>query len=291
MHLYLRAIGFSKCTQKKDLRALLDCVEKSPTSYQVFEDMSDSYVLMEKSFGKGMGIRYYGSYDEYGNVQPEYYFPYVESSLLSSTEKCSIEQHTDSLAFSGMIDDAGMGISQIFFVVNAVEYIRRETEAGHYIATKGVSLNAMSVEGEILLPVHKNENELARTKSPSSKRGDLLEAARNGDENAIESLALDDMNMYQKVTRRIENEDIYSVIDTSFMPNGLESDLYSVVGEIREIETITNRLTGENCFRLVLDCNNLLMTVTINSEDLVGVPAVGRRFKGDIWLQGTLIYD
>lgn len=291
MHQYLRAIGFSKCTQKKDIRALLEYAEKDPTTCLAFEDMSESCLLIEKTFGKGMGIRFYGSYDEYGNLQPEYYFPYAESSLLSSTEKCSIERHTDSLAYSGMIEDNGMGISQIFFVVNAAEYIRKESRSGHSIATKGISLNALSTLGEILLPVYKKEGEYAKTKSSATRRGELLEAARNGDENAMENLALDDMNLYQKVTRRISNEDIYSVIDTSFMPNGLESDLYSVVGEIRDVETITNRLTGENCYRFVVECNNLLLTVTINEMDLLGVPAVGRRFRGDIWLQGTLIYE
>ena len=105
----------------------------------------------------------------------------------------------------------------------------------------------------------------------------------------MESLAVEDMNIFQNVSRRIEREDVYSIVDTCFMPYGLESDQYAVVGEIHKVEKIKNRLTGEECWRLLLECNNLMLSTTINSVDLLGEPAVGRRFKGDIWLQGTAI--
>jgi hypothetical protein len=32
----------------------------------------------------------------------------------------------------------------------------------------------------------------------------------------------------------------------------------------------------------------MLIDMCINSEDLLGEPAAGRRFRGNIWLQGQL---
>ena len=47
-----------------------------------------------------------------------------------------------------------------------------------------------------------------------------------------------------------------------------------------------NSWTGENIYRMVISCNGIDITIGINQKDLMGEPQVGRRFKGDIWLQG-----
>ena len=39
---------------------------------------------------------------------------------------------------------------------------------------------------------------------------------------------------------------------------------------------------------LKLNCNEVIFDVCINSLDLYGVPEVGRRFKGKIWMQGSV---
>jgi len=31
--------------------------------------------------------------------------------------------------------------------------------------------------------------------------------------------------------------------------------------------------------------------IAVNSMDLIGEPAVGRRFKGQIWMQGNVAFD
>ena len=94
--------------------------------------------------------------------------------------------------------------------------------------------------------------------------------------------------MYSMVSRRIAHEDIYSIIDTCFMPCGVECDQYSVIGEITDIEVKTNRLTGEEVLNLELDCNDMTFHVAINRKDLLGEPLPGRRFKGQVWMQGTV---
>ena len=37
-----------------------------------------------------------------------------------------------------------------------------------------------------------------------------------------------------------------------------------------------------------IECNDIVFCVTINKDDLLGEPIVGRRFKGSIWMQGTV---
>ncbi len=39
---------------------------------------------------------------------------------------------------------------------------------------------------------------------------------------------------------------------------------------------------------LQLNCNEAVFHVCINEADLIGVPAIGRRFKGEVWMQGEM---
>ena len=72
------------------------------------------------------------------------------------------------------------------------------------------------------------------------------------------------------------------------MPYGIESDQYSILGEILEVEEVENSLTEEKIYYLKVDCNDLVFCVTINERDLLGEPVAGRRFKGNIWMQGMV---
>lgn len=53
------------------------------------------------------------------------------------------------------------------------------------------------------------------------------------------------MDMYTTISRRIQKDDIFSLVDTYFMPYGVECDQYSVLGEITEFRLVTNDITGE----------------------------------------------
>ena len=118
-------------------------------------------------------------------------------------------------------------------------------------------------------------------------RNSLLEAAKNGDEDAMETLTIEDIDMYSQISRRVMKEDIYSIVDSCFMPCGIECDQYSVIGEITRIDVKQNRVTGEEVYDLTLDCNDMVFHVGVAKRDLVGEPRVGRRFKGQIWMQGA----
>ncbi len=109
-----------------------------------------------------------------------------------------------------------------------------------------------------------------------------------GDEEAIESITLDDMDTYSIVQNKIHEEDVYSIVDNYFMPTGMECDQYAILGEILECEKVTNSYTKEDVYIMRISANDLEFDLCINSLDLYGEPAVGRRFKGSIWMQGIV---
>ena len=119
----------------------------------------------------------------------------------------------------------------------------------------------------------------------------LLSAARNGDQKAMETLTMEDMNLYSKASKRLATEDILSIVDTYFMPYGVECDCYSIMGIITEIKECVNDLTEEELYLLTLDVNELQFDVCVPRHKLFGEPKVGRRFKGNIWLQGKINFD
>jgi hypothetical protein len=139
-----------------------------------------------------------------------------------------------------------------------------------------------------MLPIKKDEVQKKKGRRDSINRSKLIDAARKGDEEAIETLTLEDMDIYTNISKRILKEDVFSIVDTYFMPYGVECDLYSVLGEIQKMEEIENIVTGETIVKMLLLCNELSFDVCINKNDLYGEPQVGRRFKGVIWLQGYI---
>ena len=90
------------------------------------------------------------------------------------------------------------------------------------------------------------------------------------------------------ISERIVTDDVFTIVDSYFMPHGIECDQYSIMGEIQEYMTFRNILTGEEICQMTIECNDIQFDVCINRQDLTGEPEVGRRFKGLIWLQGQL---
>ena len=150
-----------------------------------------------------------------------------------------------------------------------------------------VNLAGLSVKGKILLPIKKTAKEREMAKVAAKERNNLLEAAKNGNEEAMESLTIEDIDLYSQISRRVLKEDIYSIIESSFMPCGIECDQYSIIGTIEELEIVKNCVTGEEVCKMKLECNDMFFDVAINKKDLIGEPLVGRRFKGQIWMTGT----
>ena len=285
----MRAIGFSNIKNRRKLQELLVEAVVNSDSRNVARNQ-ENVILGEfsKDFAKGLGISVCGEFDENEKFTFEYYYPYLEGSGITSYEDVTVERHADKESYAGVCDDMNVGISLIFYLKNKIPYIKVQTENRLPIRGTSLTLSALSVDGTIMLPIQKDEEQVQRVKQAAATRSTLMAAARKGDEDAIETLTLEDMDMYTTISRRIHKEDIFSLVDTYFMPYGVECDQYSVLGEITGMRYVKNPMTEEQVYILTLCCNELSFDICINAMDLYGEPSVGRRFKGVIWLQGKI---
>lgn len=290
MHSYLRAIGFQNNMKKSDIEKLTDKIVSSPDRIEVSEDsMGNEFVEMTKEIAPGAGIRVCGEYAVDGTFRTEYYYPYVEGDGITTQEQIEIEKHSEKESYAGVCDEMKLGVTLIFYLQNVAEYLS-EHHRNPKMHPMSATLSALSLNGKIIMPISKNEKQIQNTKKNSQDRNYLIAAAREGDEDAIENLTLEDIDTYSMLSRRIANEDILSIVDSYFMPYGIESDQYSILGEIVDYRMENNKMTGEKICLLTLDCNDLIYDVCINEKDLLGEPAIGRRFKGVIWMQGKVNY-
>lgn len=287
MHKYLKAVGFSNIEKTSDLNVLLGDVVKKYDSKKVIGTHDGSHFAeFTREFAPDCGICVCGEYNENDEFTIAHHFPYIIGSGISSSEGVIIERRADNESYIGACDDMRLDISLIFHLINAADFLNAGKNELPEHQMSAVCLSALSIEGKILLPVQKTEEYTKERQKKYQKRSAMIMAARNGDEDAIESLTVEDMDIYNEISDRVQHEDIYSIIDNCFMPYGFGSDMYSVIGDIKDLSKEKNRYTGEEIIKLGLVCNDISLDVCINRQDLLGEPAIGRRFKGVIWLQG-----
>lgn len=291
MHKFLRSVGFSQYRKKRDIEKLLTELEKTATRRKRIQiDTDENLCEIRAEVAPGVGVAIVGVTDTQGMFHREYYYPYMISTDVSSQADCSIQRHTEKETYAGLLDEYRVGISLIFYLDNGMEYRERKLDRMSR-KVKGVRLTGLCTEGKVLLPLHKTRKQIEMARVASKDRSSLIEAAKNGDEEAMETLTIEDMDMYSQISRRVMKEDIYSIVDSSFMPCGIECDQYSVVGEILKVEQKENTVSHELVYDLTLNCNDLLFHVCIAKNDLLGEPKAGRRFKGQIWMMGEAEFE
>lgn len=273
MHKFLRAAGFSMYQKKKDIEKLLDLLETQPSVTKCVQiDEETNVCEMRTEIAPGIGLSIVGELNEEGDFEREFYFPYVECAQESSTAECSVQRHVEKETYAGMVDESCVGISLIFYVQNFLDYREKVLKKGEAFKIRSISLAGFSTGGKILLPIKKTQKQIQMAKVAAKNRNNLIEAAKNGDEDAMETLTIEDIDLYSKISRRAMKEDLYSIIDSCFMPCGIECDQYSVIGEIKEIQKIKNKYTNEEIYWLNLECSDLNFIICINGKDLLGEP-------------------
>lgn len=288
MHSYLQAIGFSNIT-KEELDQLIYETIRKPDSHEVALDSDgNEFVEMDFEVCEHVGIAIRGVYDTNDNFKVDYYYPYCKGDVLSTNGELDIIKQSDKESYQGFCDEIRLGVNLIFYLQNTIEYLQKKKGKHGYDGERfyRTYMTGLSLEGKILLPIA--EPTIKKTNKKTTDRASLMAAARDGDENAIESLTLEDMDTYSMISKRVVKEDIYSIVRTTFMPYGIESDKFSVIGEIKEFHKLTNYVTMEELYVMHLESNDIEFNVCINEKDLLGIPEVGRRFKGNIWMQGTV---
>lgn len=285
----MRAIGFSKLKNRKELQDLITDIivnadERSYTS------KDDDIIIAEfcKDFAENIGIAVCGEFDSEDKFSFDYYYPYLRGTEISSEEDVSVERHAGTESYAGICDDIKVGVSLIFYLQNMIPYVKAHNSKKLPVIGTTVTLSALSLQGKIMMPIIKNEKDKKKIKKASSNRNSLIAAARKGDEEAIENLTLEDMDTYTVISKKIQKEDVFTLVDTYFMPYGVECDHYSILGEILDCNKVTNKMTSEEIYQMTISCNDLVFNICINEKDLYGEPLAGRRFKGSIWMQGYI---
>ena len=290
MHRFLRAIGFSNIRTRQDLDKLVGVIMDKPNLTKKASHNGESiYTEITKEFAPHTGITLRGEYDKLGFFYLEHYFPYCESILVTSNEDVVVNRRVDTSAFTGMCDDFRLGISMIFYLQNAIDYIHLNRPENTPCKAK-LSLSGLSLEGSILLGIAHDSEMQGQRSMKAHIRSQLIARAKNGDQEAIDSLTIEDIDLSTQVNKRIRTEDLYSIVETTFIPYGSESDNYAILGTIINWNRAVNPYTNEYIYELLLNCNDIVMNVCINSKDLIGESMAGRRFKGTIWMQGHVSF-
>lgn len=249
MHHYLRAIGFSNLHTQKQLNFILEDAVRHPTSRSILTIGSGvSLVQLYKEYGENFGISIIGEYDDDNELITEHYFPYFLGSSTKWEEGILIESHTDKEAYSGVSESYQFGIPLIFYLINISDYVRTKWSNEYNFSLNHVSYSGLSIDGKVILGVDKDEEQLKQEQKGQNKRKHLIAAAKNGDTEAIENLTLDDIDLYSSISKRAKSEDLYSIVDSSLIPYGINSEQYSLIGSIHDIHLLQNTITQETMY-------------------------------------------
>lgn len=239
MHTYLRAIGFRECKNRQQLEDIYRHTLNTPNRKIMTTISVDTSLLQfEKDFGKNFGLSLVGEYDIKGSLSIEHYFPYLKGDRFMQFENITIQKQTDKESYAGVCEDYHLGMTIIFYVINIADYAKSKWLNYSNRQITKVKFSALSVAGTVLLGMHHSKHQIAVESKGRNRRNQLLDAARNGDTDAMEQLTYDEMNTYTSISSRVIKEDVLSIIDTSFMPCGVECDHYMVIGNIYAVEKL-----------------------------------------------------
>lgn len=287
MHDYFAALGFFEKSRYREMIA--ETIEHPDEEARTTNEDGTSTIQCNKQYGENFGVSVVGEVNELGYLDVEYCYPYVlgENSIY---QEIQVEKHSDKNAYSGVFESIHIGIPVIFYAQNFVHYLNMRKYKELFPSVNNVVVSALSKEGMIILSVQKDPRQAEKELKINYKYDRLVQEARKGDMEAIENLTLEDMDLYSQISKRTKKEDVLTIVDSYWMPYGIETDKYSILGTITNVKEDENRKTHEKVYILSVVCNCVDIQVCISKKCLQGEPKVGRRFKGVIWLQGSLEY-
>ncbi len=290
MILYIKALGFSEFDTKDKAESLVANIIKDPTAKYVFEN-DDETVFVEffKEYGKGFGLVVRGIINDDEEINVHSLIPSTRSAFVVDTHEVDVVKRDERDVYHVFCEEQDSGTPISFFLQNLKEYL--EVEGNKDIFTDGVRLSAYCVEGTVILPIDKDHMDILLEEEEDKIRKELLDQARKGDEDAMNILD-DEADEASKILQeRLKSEDILSVLEGFFVPVGDQDDIYSILGNIDEIELLTNRDTNEELYRIVTTCMTIPLELYISKADLVGEPTIGMRLKATCWLHGEIVFN
>ncbi|WP_069999663.1 DUF3881 family protein [Cellulosilyticum sp. I15G10I2] len=286
----ITAVGFSKIDGEYKIEDIVGEILDTPTR-QVASRMANNDILAEysKMFADDTYVMVRivvkaGQKDT--KIQVEQCEPYVESHHTVQVEDLMVECIDDEYTYYAVCEEKETGMQFIFWLQNVIEYIETLDAGSTFNEVKMVGL---AMEGTIILPIEKNEEEEVVEKEEREKLKVIIQRAREGDEEAKEQLEQEERELDEQLKERMMEEDFLSIMSGYFVPTTLVDATYAILGEITGISTRKNNKTKEEMYLFVLSVNDMPLEIMINKNMLVGEPSIGMRFMGTCWLQGSII--
>lgn len=290
MMLYIKALGFSQYDTKEKAEELVNLVIDAPTNRYITEGENEEIkVEYYKSFGKDFGLVVRGEIDKKKELVIHTVLPYAKGRTLIDTHEVEVIANDERHSYSGFCEESKSGTPISFFLQNLVDYFDLDEEKNVYI--NGIKLSLFAVEGTVILPIDKDEEDESIEIAEQMIREELLSQAREGNEEAIDALEEEAMEASRILKERLKSEDLLTILEGFFMPVGEDEDIYSVLGTIIEARKLVNRYTKESVWRIKLRCMTLVFDVYINDVDFIGKASKGMRFKGTCWVHGIMDFE
>lgn len=291
MLLYIKALGFSEYDTKAKAEQLVAQVIDNPTNRYISNDTKGGVrVEYYKSYGKDFGLVVRGEINDKEELVVHTLIPYAKGRAIMDTHEIDIAPNDEKHSYSGYCEERKSGTPVSFFLQNLVDYLEIEEEERD-VYFDGVRLSLFAIEGTVILPIEKDEEDENLELAEQMIREELLNQAREGSEDAMDALEEEAIEATKILRERLKNEDLLTILEGFFIPLGDDEDIYSVLGTIDEAKKLVNRITKETVWRIRLKCMNMTFDVFLNDVDLVGKPMKGMRFKGTSWVHGLIEFD
>lgn len=288
----LKTIGFTKLDDDYTLEEILSDVLMKPTHQKAME-VDEKHLLAEylKEVAPNTYVMARVSVDK-GKKTPKLDVydcePYVQAENNMKVIDVEIECIDDTSAYYVICEEDETGMQLIFWLQNVVEYLEEKNE--NKVCT-AINVVALALEGTIILPIQKDEEEESLEKEEREKLRLMIQKMKEGDEEAKEILEKEEKELDNQLKERMKEEDFLSIMSGYFIPVTLEEATYAILGEIIEIRERTNTATKEEMYVFTLNVNDLPLEVVINKDTLIGMPSIGMRFMGTSWLQGKVVMN
>lgn len=293
MNIYFSCAGFSKYKMRTEVTSMLDRLqEDNIKNINIGRNEKDELVWeLYTKISESIRICISGYIDDKnGDLVREGYFPCLFSNDISSMSESTVHRLVDYDYYSVILDDSRLGIYIIYRMINNLEYVGRKNKK---LSTRVLAnyISAWAESAKVILPLFKTFEQAEFEKTESMNRFMRIDAAKNGDELAMEELSEEDMMLYEMVSKRLEHEDIYSIVETCIVPRGVECAVYSIVGDIVNFRTEENIYTKEEIYIFTVNCKDIVFDMAVPKKRLEGDPKIGRRIKADIWMQGIAAFE
>ena len=158
----------------------------------------NQFVELRYMVADNVGLVLRGIYNEDDEFILDYYYPTYFGESISSKNDVEVIKQSDKDNYLVMCDEIRLGVNLIFQLQNMGEFLRNNIMAGKS-GDRTIRLAALSLDAKIILPLYDNEKSRIKEKMNNKKRIDLFEQAREGNEEALESLTMDEIDLYQHV--------------------------------------------------------------------------------------------